>query len=85
VFGGIDVFTALLASTEARRPLLDIGVQLVPVVESSHHNVPALAPIRVIAEVPNDPATDAVVVRIHPSHGCSIRVAGDRKLVHRCG
>jgi hypothetical protein len=85
VFSGIDVFTALPAGTEPRRSLLDIGVELVPVVECGHHDVPALAPIRVIAVVPNDPATDAVVVRIHPSHDCSIRVEGDRTLVRGCG
>src|ERR1700758_2022803 len=85
VFSGIDVFTALLASTEPRRSLLDIGVELVPVVECGHHDVPALAPIRVVAVVPNDPATAAVVVRIHPSHDCSIRVEGDRTLVRGCG
>jgi hypothetical protein len=72
VFDGIDI-TALLTSTHLRRPRLDVGVELARIVEGGHHNIPALPSIRVIAIVQNNPATDAVIVRIYPGHGRSIR------------
>jgi hypothetical protein len=77
LFGWVDVVAAFFARAKLRRPLLDVGMKLVRVVEGGHHNVSALSPIRVIAAVSNDPAIDAVIIWIHPGHGGSIRAASD--------
>lgn len=83
VFGVVNVFTAFFARAKLRGPLFDIGVELVGVVEGGYHDVSALSPIRVIAVVLNDPAIDAVIIRVHLGHGGSIRAASDPNLVRR--
>jgi hypothetical protein len=45
--------------------------------------VSALSPIRVIAVVLNDPAIDAVIIRVHLGHGGSIRATSDPNLFRR--
>jgi hypothetical protein len=84
VFGVVDVVTAFFARAKLRGSLFDIGVELGGVVEGGYHDVSALSPIMVIAVVQNDPAVDAVIIRIHLGHGGSIRAASDPDLVRRC-
>jgi hypothetical protein len=83
VFGVVDVVTAFFARAKLRGPLFDFGVELVGVVEGGYHDVSALSPIRVIAVVLNDPAIDAVIIRVHLGHAGSIRAASDPNLVRR--
>jgi hypothetical protein len=73
VFEAIDVVAALSASAKLRRPRGNFGVELVGVVERGHDHVSTLPTIRVIAVVPNDPASNGVVVWIHHGHAGSIR------------
>jgi hypothetical protein len=75
VFGWVDVVTAFFARLKLRGPFLDVGMELVGIVECGHHDVSALSSTRVITVVPNDPATDAVIIWIHRGHGGSIRAA----------
>jgi hypothetical protein len=77
VFGVVDVVTAFFPRAKLPGPLFDIGVELVGVVEGGYHDVSALSSIRVIAVVLNDPAIDAVIIRVHLGHAGSIRAASD--------
>ena len=76
VFEAVDVVAALSASAKLLRPRGNFGVELVGVVERGHDHVSTLPPIRVIAVVPNDPASNGVVVWIHHGHAGSIRLPG---------
>ncbi len=76
VFEAIDVVAVLSASAKLLRPRGHFGVELVGVVERGHDHVSTLPPTRVIAVVPNDPASNGVVVWIHHGHAGSIRLPG---------
>jgi hypothetical protein len=67
VFGRIDI-AALFASPQLGCPVLDVGLEIVRVVESGDDDVSSLVSIGVIAIVRNNPATNAVVVGIHHAH-----------------
>jgi hypothetical protein len=73
-FEPIDVFTALSACAKLLRPYVDVRVELVRIIESRHHNVSTLPPIRVVPVVRNDIADNGVVFWIHRSHAGSIRL-----------
>ena len=68
MFGGVDGLAPFSAVAKFTRPLLDICVELVDVVEGRDHNVSALPAIRVVAVMPHDPALDAVVIGINRRH-----------------
>ena len=73
-FEPIDVFAAVPACAKLLRPLVDVRVELVRVIERRHHNVSTLPPIRVVAVVRNHPAGNGVVIWIHCGHAGSIRL-----------
>lgn len=75
-FEPIDVFAALPASAKLLRPGMNVIVEFVRIVECRDHNMSALAAIRVVAIVRNDPAGNRVIVWIHLGHGGSIRLPG---------
>jgi hypothetical protein len=67
-FGAVDGFSAIFAVTKLSGSLVDIGVKLVEVVEGRYHDVSALFAFGVVAEMPHDPALNAVVVGIYRRH-----------------
>jgi hypothetical protein len=71
-FGGIDGFAAFLAVTELGCQPLNGVVELVDVVEGRYCDVSALFAFWVVAEVPHDPALNAVIVGIYRRRYCSL-------------
>ena len=72
VFPVIDGLAAIFALTKLSCQPLDSFVELVDIVEGRNHDVPALLAFWVVAEVPHDPALNAVVVGIYRRHSRSL-------------
>jgi len=75
-FGAVNLVAAFSSSAKLLRPLLNLGVVLLSVIERGYHNVPTLSAIRVVAIVPNHPTKNAVIVRVHRRHAGSLRLKG---------